>query len=721
MMKRMGSLLLAALMLCSVLLPVAYAAEETQPSENTDMIEISGEVGEIEEEGIFGDPEGGEISDPGPGMQAEIQPAEEMASAEAIGNAAIDLVWPCATAYRISALYYYKDGSVHSCSYGKDSGIDITGGGNIVAVANGTVEVVADKGTASYGKYIVIRHENGMRSLYAHLSSFGTVQDSTVEGGKRQIRVGDEVTQSQVIGVMGSTGNSSATHLHFEYEGADPFRIFYKDKYKSKVTFAYGVRTNNKKYNSNQWIVEWIDKYYKHDSDYADYYYNPQCPEKPHTIVNTVSGVHIYWYAMDGISKYGVWRSETGVDGTYEWLGNPAAIHFTDTKVTSGKTYYYRITAMDPTTGEHSDKSEAIGIAYVATPDITGRVNKAAGISLTWNKITGATGYAIYRKPYSGGAWVRVATISGNSTFTWLDSEVKDNNGTVYKYTVRALAGSDMKTLSGCRAAGRTMARLTSRTLSAADRKSFTSIQCKWSTTSKASGYEVRFMVGSSVYKTFTVGNYATGTKTFAGLKSGQNYKVQVRSYKKVDAVGTFYSAWSEPKYVTLLSYELFLKNEGYLDDWDGWYDPAEYTLLDIDQDGDDELIIISDTSDGFYCFLVYRMTALGTIELVDCYYDGSEDYGTVDSCWAGLRYSSKYKSLVFSETRNGIMYGGLTYWHMEKDTLKGFAGISYEVDMNTNVTYYYSSLDGSSRKVSQSTYNAYINELVWLEYEPLP
>ena len=50
---------------------------------------------------------------------------------------------------------------------------------------------------------------------------------------------------------------------------------------------------------------------------------------------------------------------------------------------------------------------------YVATPDITLRVNRAAGIGLGWDKIPGATGYAIYRKPYDGNSdWVRVTTIT---------------------------------------------------------------------------------------------------------------------------------------------------------------------------------------------------------------------------------------------------------------------------------------------------------------------
>lgn len=200
----------------------------------------------------------------------------------------------------------------------------------------------------------------------------------------------------------------------------------------------------------------------------------------------------------------------------------------------------------------HSEKPETNNVIVLSTPDITSRINKAAGITLGWNKIEGATGYAIYRKPYSGNdSWERVATISGNTTFTWTDTSVKNENGTAYKYTIRALAGADMKTMSGCRIEGRSMVRLTSRTLSGATKASATSIKCTWTTSSAVTGYEVRFMVGDTVYKTFTVSDCKVGVKTFTGLEAGQTYKIQVRSYKKIDGM-EFFSAWSTAKNVTL-------------------------------------------------------------------------------------------------------------------------------------------------------------------------
>lgn len=79
----------------------------------------------------------------------------------------------------------------------------------IYAAAAGTVETVAYS-PSEYGNYVVIRHEDGSQTLYAHF------QQATVQ-------VGDEVTPSDQIGLSGNTGNSTGPHLHFGYRppGAD--------------------------------------------------------------------------------------------------------------------------------------------------------------------------------------------------------------------------------------------------------------------------------------------------------------------------------------------------------------------------------------------------------------------------------------------------------------------------------------------------------------------
>jgi murein DD-endopeptidase MepM/ murein hydrolase activator NlpD len=82
--------------------------------------------------------------------------------------------------------------------------IDIGGktGNPIFAVDSGVV-VYAGLSNYGYGNLIVIDHGNGWQSAYAHLDSVG-------------VSCGQSATQGSVIGSLGSTGNSSGPHLHFE-------------------------------------------------------------------------------------------------------------------------------------------------------------------------------------------------------------------------------------------------------------------------------------------------------------------------------------------------------------------------------------------------------------------------------------------------------------------------------------------------------------------------
>ena len=73
----------------------------------------------------------------------------------------------------------------------------------IYAGGNGIVEYVGING--GYGKYIRLRHNNGYKTAYAHLSNY-----------KKGISRGVRVNQGDVIGYVGSTGNSTGPHLHYE-------------------------------------------------------------------------------------------------------------------------------------------------------------------------------------------------------------------------------------------------------------------------------------------------------------------------------------------------------------------------------------------------------------------------------------------------------------------------------------------------------------------------
>ncbi len=76
-------------------------------------------------------------------------------------------------------------------------------GDPVVASAPGTVDVVTNLGSTSYGKYVRINHGGGYTTYYAHLNAFN-------------VSVGQSVGYGSVIGYVGTTGGSTGPHLHYE-------------------------------------------------------------------------------------------------------------------------------------------------------------------------------------------------------------------------------------------------------------------------------------------------------------------------------------------------------------------------------------------------------------------------------------------------------------------------------------------------------------------------
>jgi murein DD-endopeptidase MepM/ murein hydrolase activator NlpD len=120
-----------------------------------------------------------------------------------------DWAWPTMPGWRITSSYGYRIHPIRGDRH-LHNGIDISGtgyGSNIFAANSGTVTMA--KFYSSYGKAIIINHNNGYYSLYAHLDSY-------------TVAVGDTVIKGQVIGKMGNSGVSTGTHLHFSIFFGDP-------------------------------------------------------------------------------------------------------------------------------------------------------------------------------------------------------------------------------------------------------------------------------------------------------------------------------------------------------------------------------------------------------------------------------------------------------------------------------------------------------------------
>lgn len=98
--------------------------------------------------------------------------------------------------YTISSLFGNREGEFHR-------GLDLAAAQGEPIYSSKTGTVIKADFHPSWGNYVAIEHEDGTTALYAHQQEY-------------QVEVGDHIKQGQIIGFVGSTGNSTGSHLHFE-------------------------------------------------------------------------------------------------------------------------------------------------------------------------------------------------------------------------------------------------------------------------------------------------------------------------------------------------------------------------------------------------------------------------------------------------------------------------------------------------------------------------
>lgn len=111
-----------------------------------------------------------------------------------LANAPCDFVYPACG--HVTSPFGYRRGRMH---YGCD--IDLETGDEVQAAFEGMVRI--SQFHHSYGNVVVVRHNNGLESLYAHLS-------------RRMVAPGDYLEAGDLVGLGGNTGRSYGAHLHFE-------------------------------------------------------------------------------------------------------------------------------------------------------------------------------------------------------------------------------------------------------------------------------------------------------------------------------------------------------------------------------------------------------------------------------------------------------------------------------------------------------------------------
>ena len=147
------------------------------------------------------------------------------------------------------------------------------------------------------------------------------------------------------------------------------------------------------------------------------------------------------WNAVPGATSYKVYRA-TSKSGTYSLLGTVTTTSYTNTGAKEGTTYYYKVKAANGA-GE-SAYSNVVSGKVVVTPKPAAPVVKIGNSStsgkpmLTWNAVSGATSYKVYRATSQNGTYSLLGTVT---TTSYTNTGAKE--GTTYYYKVKAVNGAD--------------------------------------------------------------------------------------------------------------------------------------------------------------------------------------------------------------------------------------------------------------------------------------
>jgi fibronectin type 3 domain-containing protein len=256
------------------------------------------------------------------------------------------------------------------------------------------------------------------------------------------------------------------------------------------------------------------------------------------SLSNTSGGVKISWNKITGAKGYYVYRKASG-DKSWTRIStitSAATVTYTDTKASAGKVYYYTVKAYGKTgsTTYYSNYLTNKLIKRLTQPTVTLN-NVSTGVKISWKKITGASGYYVYRRTVSG-KWILISTITSASTVAYTDTNAVA--GTTYYYTVKAYGKSGSSTYYSSYVIDKTIKHLKQPTVTLS--KVLKGVKIAWSKITGASGYYVyRKTATGSWSRIKTITSASTLNYTDTTVKSGTTYYYTVKAYS-----GSFYSAY---------------------------------------------------------------------------------------------------------------------------------------------------------------------------------
>ncbi len=206
-------------------------------------------------------------------------------------------------------------------------------------------------------------------------------------------------------------------------------------------TYYYKVRAYTKD-SSNNWVY----------SDFSEVRYMPAAVVFDNVYSNSTSRIRILWNEISGAEGYQIWRADSE-DGEYKivkTITSGSTTAYSNTGLESGKTYYYKMRAFTTADGSKVFGAYSDVFAVAVTPEaptLTVTSSSAGIAKLSWDEISGAAGYQIWRSDSETGTYTLVKSITSGSTTSYSNSGL--TSGNTYYYKVRAYTEVDGKKTFG--------------------------------------------------------------------------------------------------------------------------------------------------------------------------------------------------------------------------------------------------------------------------------